>query len=655
MLCFQAGSLFAQEVPNFIAVEAKDQGRYNGVKVTPQLVTHSISSGGDVTSVGKAMKLGISKFGGGYINSLEINLKPSAAALSPVNLVHNPTTVGGGAALYGRGGQTALRDAYHKRTYNPTQAGFTDQTGTICTVNPTTLDGSAALIIPTRPCSLWSGDQQYDFCYYNGIVDTPAYNRTPVNWATSNDTAIVARYGIDRANREAQAEEITSEFDYFGNYSDVFRRDHIIHSGVRLDFGMVNGSNQVNIPCIRHYVQYTYRRKPGFAMGKHTGPDNASRLDGNIKVKALDTGSLSYPTGTPISATNVLKQADLGIINFENTLRIEWPSWKPRYRFLSKNGVLESSDRYSATYRIGSKSIYNAALRNTNNIQGFDVGAFDPAISGVDPLLILASTNNPDTSVALGFYRPYSPINARPVVVSPAAADTENLNPYEGEDRNLDLTPIDNFSRLDSTMPGEFDYSQTGFLCGLTGIRQPRVDASGNVVSVETMRGEYYILYGTPNEILENAQRIQSFAAIKQLDTEELKSIRHWKTWFFKSNSYKSELAGDEADPDKDGLNNLVEYALGTSPVAPNRTVDTECKKNNTTLDFYYVKNATAVNLKYEVEWSSNLLSASWSKIGVGAPVLDATLTATNQQRMKVTMPAGTNSRRFVRLKVTQL
>ncbi|MCK4827447.1 hypothetical protein KA005_67585 [bacterium] len=60
--------------------------------------------------------------------------------------------------MYGRGGQSAMRDQLRSGRYNPTQAGFNETLGTPSEI----LAYPDSLIVTSRPCALWHGDGQYD-------------------------------------------------------------------------------------------------------------------------------------------------------------------------------------------------------------------------------------------------------------------------------------------------------------------------------------------------------------------------------------------------------------------------------------------------------------------------------------------------------------
>ncbi len=100
------------------------------------------------------------------------------------------------------------------------------------------------------------------------------------------------------------------------------------------------------------------------------------------------------------------------------------------------------------------------------------------------------------------------------------------------------------------------------------------------------------------------------------------------------------------ADPDSDGIPNLLEYALGLSPTVPNTTGLPALQASAGNLTFTY-KRAVASGLTYAVQTTTNLAdSASWSTTGVdqGTPAGDGTTTAS------ISYASGV---RFLRLQVS--
>jgi endo-1,4-beta-xylanase len=128
-------------------------------------------------------------------------------------------------------------------------------------------------------------------------------------------------------------------------------------------------------------------------------------------------------------------------------------------------------------------------------------------------------------------------------------------------------------------------------------------------------------------------------------------AIQTWRMQNFGTTA-NSSTAADNADPDNDGISNLLEYATKMNPSASD-TVQQSAAKNGSVLDFIYTKSIAATDVTYSVEWSDTL-GNDWTTASVSAPTILNNNGIT--QQIKVTIPAGSGvMRRFVRLKVTRL
>jgi hypothetical protein len=103
------------------------------------------------------------------------------------------------------------------------------------------------------------------------------------------------------------------------------------------------------------------------------------------------------------------------------------------------------------------------------------------------------------------------------------------------------------------------------------------------------------------------------------------------------------------ADPDLDGYNNLIEYALGLDPVAPESGV-TPLTINGAWLHLTYVRPATVTDIRYQVEWA-NTLDSSWTSSGVTQQILNDDGV---HRTIRAVVPKGSGRSRFVRLTVSR-
>jgi alpha-L-fucosidase 2 len=109
--------------------------------------------------------------------------------------------------------------------------------------------------------------------------------------------------------------------------------------------------------------------------------------------------------------------------------------------------------------------------------------------------------------------------------------------------------------------------------------------------------------------------------------------------------------AEDNADPNGDGLVNLLEFFLNRNPVDSNGAATRPTViANGANLTLTYQRSIEAMaELNHAVEWSDTLLAGSWNSDGITESVIgDDGIT----QQMKATVDAGGNGRRFVHLKV---
>jgi alpha-tubulin suppressor-like RCC1 family protein len=114
---------------------------------------------------------------------------------------------------------------------------------------------------------------------------------------------------------------------------------------------------------------------------------------------------------------------------------------------------------------------------------------------------------------------------------------------------------------------------------------------------------------------------------------------------------------GDLADPDADGVPNLLEYATNTNPLAPNVSpaslaldATTDPAVPRLSLTYTRRKNAAAAGLLYSVEWSDTLDAESWSTSGFTETITASTSVT---ETVNASIPAN-NSRRFLRLKTAK-
>ncbi len=110
-----------------------------------------------------------------------------------------------------------------------------------------------------------------------------------------------------------------------------------------------------------------------------------------------------------------------------------------------------------------------------------------------------------------------------------------------------------------------------------------------------------------------------------------------------------TNIIGPLADPDRDGLQNLVEWALNLSATQPG-TLPASVAKVGANLEFTYTRAKNATDATFTVEWSDTLAAGSWSSVGVTEQILTDNGTV---QTVRASVAAGTAAR-FVHLKISK-
>ena len=138
-------------------------------------------------------------------------------------------------------------------------------------------------------------------------------------------------------------------------------------------------------------------------------------------------------------------------------------------------------------------------------------------------------------------------------------------------------------------------------------------------------------------------------------------TMRPYQTWqnshFTAAQLADPTISGDLADPDGDGVGNLLEYALNLDPLSASRAglpiLGATTLSGNTYLTLTHTKPKAATDLTYVVEVSADLVTwQSGSGYTAEAGVLDQGTTAQVTTRDLTAIPAA--ARRFMRLRVTR-
>ncbi|MFC7336019.1 hypothetical protein ACFQY0_02425 [Haloferula chungangensis] len=423
---------------------------------TPQSSWFTVVANSDESAVthrlvSGAMTVGVSELGGGFIN--EISLPGIGDIMGPQ------------ADRFGRGGQSAMRDRLHNLVYNPTQAGYSDPAGTICRVVPSA-DGKTLVVAP-RPATLYNGDGQYDFNQWENLV-ADAYK---------DDGGFSDEDGINETTLDGQqATELTSEFDYYGTYEDILGTTGTSYLG----------TCEITIPAVRHYFEYRYVRDPGHALSQF-GPGTSEYKPNNGTVTDF---SVAQPAGVHASGPN-----DMGVMIYSISVRYDREIWAPPYVGLVTGpaiGDIRMLERPSDGTGLTLRDIHYNTVLQSRIPNPEDVHA--PVAV---PLFMIAENDDIDAPGALGLYYPHSRTNQFSVI----GADRQTGAVIYEDDRRLQVDLRDVSRRIPLM-------SLSGFRGIHLGLMNPTRLPS---TQYEAMRSEFYILYGSPREIFENAKRIHPF------------------------------------------------------------------------------------------------------------------------------------------------
>lgn len=119
-------------------------------------------------------------------------------------------------------------------------------------------------------------------------------------------------------------------------------------------------------------------------------------------------------------------------------------------------------------------------------------------------------------------------------------------------------------------------------------------------------------------------------------------AIEVWRFSYFGTNA-NTGSAADDADPDKDGLKNLIEYALGSDPLGSSASAAPVAGIVGGNLSMTVTQLAAVSGITYGAEWSATLNGNDWQAIADSGTGLTHAFSN----------PIGSASRMFMRMKIT--
>lgn len=125
-------------------------------------------------------------------------------------------------------------------------------------------------------------------------------------------------------------------------------------------------------------------------------------------------------------------------------------------------------------------------------------------------------------------------------------------------------------------------------------------------------------------------------------------SFSSWQQLNFGSDAGNPLIAGLDANPSGDGISNLLKYAFGLDPNESSTTGLPTPGQSGNNLTLTFSKLATANNLNYSVEWSTDL--SDWKTSGISLETIGADFST---DQVLASVPKGSDSTKFLRLNIT--
>jgi uncharacterized delta-60 repeat protein len=182
-----------------------------------------------------------------------------------------------------------------------------------------------------------------------------------------------------------------------------------------------------------------------------------------------------------------------------------------------------------------------------------------------------------------------------------------------------------------------------------------RTNGSVGIVNSISVQSDGKVLFGGSFDTF-NGQLVSNLGRLHAEGAVQLAGYEPWAAQHF--TEAEAELAGRMADPDGDGLPNLMEFAIGTNPRIPSKSIPVVSRVNvgeNSYLQIAFPRAAAAETfVRYEVEADSMLGNGPWQVVWSSDNALYTGPGAVVTQTVVDTQPIGSGDRRFLRLRVTE-
>jgi len=320
------------------------------------------------------------------------------------------------------------------------------------------------------------------------------------------------------------------------------------------------------------------------------GAGVALSLDGTLNDDALP----SLPGATTVQWSQI---SGPGTTTFADATKVDTTATFPTggtyiLRLTAEDGEVRTFDEATITVTAMALTVTLAANDPTATEQGLTTGQFTVARSGstASPLTVLFNRSGTATNGT-----DYAGIGTQVTIPSASSSTTVTITP------------------LTDTL------------------------AEGDETVTLTLTADAAYTVGTPSS---------GTVTIKDIVADD------WRKQQFGGNANNSAIAGDYADPNNNGLANLVEYALGLNPTATGGAGLPLLDSTSREYSLTFTRNLNAPDITLSVEWSSTLAPNSWSTNGV---TLVPTPIDANLELIKASVPAGSApGQKFLHIKVVR-